>query len=540
MDKKSFEQMNSRDERYQKQVEDFENKMMKKNIKKNRIISILKFIIFLVVLIIFFSTVFAVIKMNSNQITEGISIQGIEVSGLTTQEALLKLETQIQEKLKQDINIKHNDFETIASLKSLEINFDVEKAVEEAYLIGRTDNIFVNNYQILGVLFKHKNIEIDLCINEDIIEQQINNIQVRLPDALIEMAYRVDETKLIITKGKQGVIIEKQKFKDSIYKEIKSINSNKSKIEIPVKIVKPKEINIEKIHEEIFSEPQNAYIEKEPFKIYKETDGIYFDINKAKEVVSDDLKDEYIIDLNIQKASITINDLGEEAFPNVLSKYDTRYDASNENREKNLKLASNKINEIVILPDEIFSYNEIVGPRTEANGFKEAAVYENGEVLNGLGGGICQISSTLYNAVLMANLEIIERKNHQFVTSYVPVGRDATVAYGLIDFKFKNTREYPIKIITKVVSGVVSIQIKGIAKENEYTEMFSYNIIKKMPYEIEYEEDYTLEKGKEYIRQTGAEGQIVQTYITNSANEKILLSTDTYQPMPRIIVKGIK
>ncbi len=96
--------------------------------------------------------------------------------------------------------------------------------------------------------------------------------------------------------------------------------------------------------------------------------------------------------------------------------------------------------------ERLFSYNNTLGERTAATGYKNAKVYMAGEVVDGIGGGICQISSTLYNAVLKSNMEIVERRNHQFVTSYVPAGRDATVAYGSIDFKFKNTRKYAIKI----------------------------------------------------------------------------------------------
>lgn len=98
------------------------------------------------------------------------------------------------------------------------------------------------------------------------------------------------------------------------------------------------------------------------------------------------------------------------------------------------------------MPGETFSYNQTVGERTIAAGYKEAGAYAGGKVVQDVGGGICQTSSTLYNAALLANLEIVDRSNHQFLTSYVDASRDATVAWGSIDFQFKNTRTYPIKI----------------------------------------------------------------------------------------------
>ena len=120
------------------------------------------------------------------------------------------------------------------------------------------------------------------------------------------------------------------------------------------------------------------------------------------------------------------------------------------------------------MPGEIFSYNKVVGARTIAAGYKEAPIYLSGQVVDGLGGGICQITSTLYNAVIYANLEIVERSNHQFVPSYVTASRDATVVYGALDFKFKNNRDYPIKLVCSVSGGVASFQIFGMKTENDY------------------------------------------------------------------------
>lgn len=142
--------------------------------------------------------------------------------------------------------------------------------------------------------------------------------------------------------------------------------------------------------------------------------------------------------------------------------------ARNTGRTTNLQLAASKINGTVLMPGETFSYNQVVGARTIAAGYKEAPIYVSGQVVDGLGGGICQITSTLYNAVLYANLQIVERSNHQFVPSYVTASRDATVVYGSIDFKFKNNREYPIKLVCSVSGGLATFQIFGLKSDNEY------------------------------------------------------------------------
>ena len=160
--------------------------------------------------------------------------------------------------------------------------------------------------------------------------------------------------------------------------------------------------------------------------------------------------------------------IGSEAFPDQLSSFSTNYSAQNVNRTTNLRLAANKINGTVVMPGEEFSYNKVVGERTIAAGYKEAPIYVSGRVEDGLGGGICQITTTLYNAVVYANLEITERTNHQFVPSYSKAGRDATVVYGSIDFRFKNTRNYPVKILCTVSGGVAKCEIYGLKENPDY------------------------------------------------------------------------
>ena len=198
----------------------------------------------------------------------------------------------------------------------------------------------------------------------------------------------------------------------------------------------------------------------------------------------------------------------------------------------------------VVLPGETFSYNKTLGERTAAAGYKNAKVYENGQVVDGIGGGICQISSTLYNSVLMSNLDIVERRNHQFITSYTPAGRDATVVYGMTDFKFKNTRTYAIKIKASCSNGVATVSIYGIKEKEEYVISFSTKTISTIPYTVKYVDDNTLAAGTEKVKQKGANGRITETYIIKSLNGKVvsskLLSKDTYNAMQRIVLRGTK
>lgn len=489
------------------------------------------------------STVFALININNSNIVSGVSIKGIDVSGLSKEEAKGKLETIINEKKSKDISIKYKEYESNISPTLLEVNYNIDKTIEEAYSIGRKDNIFVNNFNILFALIAKKDINIEIDINDEIITKSIEDISSKLPGAVVDSSYYIEEDNLIITKGKEGITIEKNKLIEKIKNMLNDFNHNEYFIEIPVINKVPDEINVDKIHEEIYKEAKDAYYTKEPFTIYPEVNGIDFDVNEAKNILSEE-KEEYIIKLTITKPKVTIEQIGTEAFPDQLAIFTTRYDASNTGRTTNLRLACQKINGKVILPGETFSYNKILGERTIAAGYKEAKIYSNGEVVDGIGGGICQISSTLYNAVVMSNLEITERRNHQFVTSYVEAGRDATVVYGMTDFKFKNTRKYPIKLNASIKNGIATIAVYGIKEDTEYTISFSTRTIATIPYGTKYVEDSSIQVGTEKIKQKGANGIQTETYKITSLNGKVisrtLLSKDTYNPMQKIIIKGTK
>ena len=510
------------------------------NIEKTTLIIIS---VIIVIAIMIFSIIFAILNINNSNIINGIKIEGIDVSGLTREEAKTKIEAVYNDKKQKDITLKYKDFETTLSQEILETNYDIEKAVSQAMATGKSGNIITNNYNILFALIGKKNIKINMTINEEQTEKAIEDIQTNLPETIEEPDYYIEENKLIITPGKEGLKISTENLINKIKRNLKSMTTNEEYIEIPVEKAWPNKIDLEQIHSEIYKEVQDAYLTRDPITIHPEVEGIDFDIEEAKKIL-EETKEKYEIPLKITKPSVTTIDLGSEAFPNKLSTYTTRYDGGDENRSTNLEIACEKINDKIILPGETFSYNKTLGARTTAAGYKTAKVYENGSVVDGIGGGICQISSTLYNAVLKANLEIVERRNHQFITSYVPEGRDATVAYGVTDFKFKNSRKYAIKIKATASNGVAKIDIYGIKEDTEYQITFDTKTISTIPFTTKYTDDSTLPVGTEEIKQKGANGSVTETYIIKSLNGQVvsntLLSKDTYSAMPRIILRGTK
>lgn len=429
-------------------------------------------LIFILILLISFC-IFALVNEKNKNIITGVYIKGIDVSGLTKEQAHQKISNYINSSIPKEIILKHKEFETSISPSELSINFDIDEAIEMANSIGKNSNIFKNSLTVLELLFSKINIEPAFSIDEEQLKHNLQDISKKLPDKVIESSCYIDGDNLILTKGSTGYVVDTEKTAKYIKENINNLDVKNNSLELFTSQQDPTEIDIDNIYNQIYKEPVDAYYTQDPFRIFPSENGLDFSISldEAKKLLQENKQkddNEYIIPLKTLYPNVTTNMIGTEAFPDLLSEFSTKYAASNRNRTTNLILAANKINGTVLMPGETFSYNKIVGERTIAAGYKEAPIYVSGRVEDGLGGGICQITTTLYNAVLFANLEIVERSNHQFVPSYANASRDATVVYGAIDFKFKNNRDYPIKIICSVSNGIANFKIFGLKTENDY------------------------------------------------------------------------
>lgn len=452
-------------------TENQEFKQIPNNSESNSKHWIMAICIFLISFLIFIIVIFGAFTIytysQSATISQGIHINGIDVSNLSKEEAKNKLEQYYSEKLSNDITLVHNDYTSYIKTTEINLTVDIDSAVNYAYQCGKTSNIFSDNYHIFSAMINGINIMPTISYDEETLKTLLNNMSKELPDAVVESGYYIEDKNLIITKGSDGSVIDTDATIKQIGDKLSNLSYINEIIELQTTQQSPAKIDIDKIYSEVHKEATDASFEPETHKITSAENGIDFDVDKAKQIV-ETADSECTIPLKILKPNITNNMIGEEAFPDLLASYSTKYAASNRNRTTNLRLAAEKINGTVLLPGEIFSYNNVVGERTISAGYKDAAIYLNGQVVDGLGGGICQISTTLFNAVLFSNLEIIELYNHQFVPSYATAGRDATVVYGVKDFKFKNSRNYAIKINCSVANGVASFQIWGYKQEPEY------------------------------------------------------------------------
>ena len=272
----------------------------------------------------------------------------------------------------------------------------------------------------------------------------------------------------------------------------------------------------------------------------------------------------FVVDVEATKANIltavkngkvdTIECVGKEAaakvkttdcagIDTVLADYKTDYSEGKVDRTHNLAIAIKNINGQVLMPGDILSLNEAIGERDESKGYREAPIFVNGEITPSTGGGVCQIASTVYNAALLAGLDIVERHHHSLPVTYVPAGRDATIYYGQLDLKVKNTYTHPVVFIGDVGGGTVEVKIMG-RKADKVEVALTHSDLKKTPFQTKEIPDPDLPKGKRKISKPGKPGieitvsRIITKNGVKGAPEE--LHTDTYSAQTQEVHVGTK
>ncbi len=222
----------------------------------------------------------------------------------------------------------------------------------------------------------------------------------------------------------------------------------------------------------------------------------------------------------------------------LIAHFSTYYGESGEGRKHNIALAARKISGAVLYPEEEFSFNDAVGRRTEANGFQKAYIISDGEFVEGVGGGVCQVSSTLYNCALLAGLDISQVRAHSLPVSYVAPSFDAMVSTAS-DLRFVNTLSSPITIKMIADGKYLRAEIYGVDEANIRRRSQTLDTL---PFSTEFRDDATLPLGEEVVDAYGANGIVSEGYLDYFEDGKlvrsVLIRRDTYAPKKQIILRG--
>ncbi len=511
------------------------------------ILIIIALVAVIVVLVVCFG--FGIANKFNDKILNGVTVANVDVSGKTKEEAVDAINEHYNNSnqvrsLILSITVKNIKAKVLTS----EIGFgytDAEQLAQEAYNYGRDENIISNNFTVLGSYFsKEKVIDTEINIDRTKLENKINSLLSGDRSFSQDDYYEISGDTLVIGKGTEGRKVNFDKLEEEI---LTALNEDKSQVEIPVIVSKAQELDFEKMYSTVHKDPVNAsYKEGKDFEIIKEQEGIDFDLEEAKTKYAElEAGDTALVQLVITQPEIKVSDLGDKLFENVIATYSSQYDKSNADRETNLKIAAEKCNGKILYPGEEFSFNTQLGNRTTENGYKESDSFGNGEIVQTVGGGICQVSSTLYNAVLRADMEVTARTAHSMFVKYVPQSTDATVVDNSIDFKFKNNYDYPIKVGTTCENGVCTATLYGYkGNEEGITIDIETKIIDTVPYAKKTIEDSTLAKGKTVVVQSPTEGYVSEAYKVFMKDGKEisrkLISKDSYDPIEEIVRIGTK
>ena len=403
-----------------------------------------------------------------------------------------------------------------------------EECAQAAWDYGRGGNLISNLFKYLHAAISGHDLteelmgEADTAALRKLIDDGVEKANETLGDGSMELDTKAKLLRLV--KGGDLLAVES----DDVYMQVlEALEDHQSELNCVRKLDKndsSKDVDMQKLHDEICGEPENASYDAAKKEVVEGKPGVEFNVKEAEKLWKQaEVGDTVEIPLEVTEPTFMKADF-KGLFSDKLASKTTSLSGSSANRVNNITLAAQKINGVILNPGDTFSYNTTVGQRTTAAGFREAGAYANGEVVSEVGGGICQVSSTLYHCAMTSNLKITARTNHYFSVGYIEPDMDATVSWGNPDFKFQNDRTFPVKIVAYVKNGSVTVEIWGTDVDGTTVKMdYTSNGLTTTTYRNVYDKD-----GKLLSRTQEA----VSTYHTHENTAPANTTRPTYTTRP--------
>ena len=439
-------------------------------------------------------------------------INGIDVGGLTVSEAQSALETRLPA---QTIILVNEERQLQTTLTVAELCYTAESFAGDAqfWMDAERDTPFLRRgWAYLATLSGHWPGGAHWPdMNEAVLTKTVARLTEVLTEPPADTSGELDGQTLRITKAHDGYAPESLR---PLLSDIASYSQSGYTIPVTLETLPAQDLTAQQLHDRLHGEMKNASYDAASGSIVPEQFGADFDVAAAQTALDGAAPGETVsVPAVIEEPEVTASDLKMLLFRDVLGEARTHVSGS-AGRIGNVKLSAKLINGIVLNSGDTFSYNDSVGKRTEARGFKPAPAYVKGETVDEVGGGICQTSSTLYLACLLSNMEITERYAHRYVPAYIDWGMDATVSWGGPDYKFTNNTLYPGKIVTEYSKGYLTIKLLGTNIDGIRVKMTN-EVLSKTPWETVYQEDSTMTPGSpDVVKVTPYTGYKVKTYQT--------------------------
>lgn len=446
-------------------------------------------------------------------IFDNVYALGLNLAGMTQEQARQAIDGRAQNIYGQDLTVHLQDRDLVLTPGEAGARVDSEAMAEAAFQYGRDGNMFdrakarseaalttftlaTEDYLTLDTAYIRQSVEqlgqsvaTTLTQPTVTVEGQRPDLSAyTLPD-VYEAGMETFGTDPVIPEGGQHLVIQtgvagRYLDTEALYNRIITAyrELDLSEISITYDVVQPEKVNLQEVFQAYCLAPVDAVLDETTYVASKETLGYGFPLDQVQARLDEAGEgDRLEADFQVLYPTQVKAMLEKDLFRDVLVTKTTPHTWNN-NRTRNLELACQAIDGYILKPDAVFSFNEVVGERTAEKGYQEATVYYAGSSVPGLGGGVCQVSSTLYYCTLYADLEIVDRHLHQFTVDYVPLGMDATVQWDYLDFQFRNNTGYPIRIEASVHDGYVDISLIGTETKNYYVEM-EYVVLEETPWE---------------------------------------------------------
>ncbi len=475
-----------------------------------------------------------------------LTLAPVDVSGLSEADAAALLEDNFHQCYdNQTMTVTANGGTYTVSVGNA-LSLDTAALAEQAIAPSRAP-FFRRGLSRLKSVFARTNVPaLPVVGSEEQLRANIQDSGLMDIDTTVQTTYKVEDKQLVLVKGKTGHSVDQDGLVQQISAAVEAGDYH-TVIESAMLTGQVNSMDWEKVQKKVCKTPKNATLKlsdnRRDYDIVEAVTGVSFDVDAAQKALEAAPEGGTVKQaLKYKAPKITTKKLKKNLFTDKLGTYTTKVSGT-WNRISNVRLAAEKCNGIILCNGDSFSYNKTLGERTAANGFKTAGAYLNGTTVQEYGGGICQISSTLYSATLNANLQIDERHNHTFASSYIGLGMDATVSWGGPDFQFTNDKDYPIKIEASYWNGYATVNIWG-TKTDKLTVEITSDTQEVIPFKTIYQNDSSLYVGETRVAQRGSDGYKVQTYRKIYDDGKKVSSNkeaySVYKPHDQIIYQGTK
>ena len=497
----------------------------------------------LLAVVIFFG--YGLVLKGGDTIYPNVFVAGINVGGMTSEEAVAAVADAVAASYSSaTLDVQLPDRTLSFTPDQTNVALDADEAIAEAMAYGRSGNPFsaVLNYFSCRSNERYIDLQTVLNLDTDYIRNRIDELAQEVETTLSPSKVDVNEAAGTITV--QVGYPDRQLDTEGLYEAVYNafMNSDFTTLTWDYQETPCELVDLTPYYEQYCTEVQNAEYDEETHTISEEVPGYGFDLEAAQQqLATAEPGSTVVIQMEDIEPEVTKLDLSSEMFGTALHKVSTKY-AVNSNRTNNLDLACKAINGTILNPGEIFSFNDVVGERTAAKGYLPATVFVTGGASESeLGGGVCQVASSIYYCSLFLNLEQVHREPHMYVVDYVDFGMDATVYWGSIDYQFKNTLDYPIKIQANIDGGTVNITFWG-PEELDFVVETSYDILETYPWTTVEQVDETKPVGYRERTVSPYTGYKVVAYITvKDLDGNVLESREvysTYRKRDQVYVVG--